>query len=173
MKILLTIVFTIAAIVIIGIAIIYSGIYNVAATDPPGKLESWFFSTVMDNSVEHHSDGIKAPPLSDAAMVDSGFQSFSRMCVGCHGAPGIKHREMRIKFNPSPPDLAEAVGDQSDAEIFWIIKNGIKMTAMPAYGGSGDDDHIWKIVSFVHLLPKMTPEQYQEYKDRLGQEERP
>jgi mono/diheme cytochrome c family protein len=93
------------------------------------------------------------------------------MCAGCHGAPGVQPMGISKGLNPEPPDLADAVSDQSDAEIFWVVKNGIKMTGMPAYGASNDDNRIWEIVAFVHLLPKMTAEQYQEYKNRLGQEE--
>jgi len=78
MKIFLTIVITLAVLIIIGLAFMYSGVYNVAAINPPGNLESWFFSTVMDNSVEHHSDGIKAPALDGAAMIDSGFPAFQQ-----------------------------------------------------------------------------------------------
>jgi mono/diheme cytochrome c family protein len=171
MKVFLTVAATIVALIIIGLAFMYSGFYNVAAINPPGNLESWFFSTVMDNSVEHHSDGIKAPALDGAAMIDSGYQYYSRMCAGCHGTPGAPATEITKGFNPRPPDLVEAVGDQSDAEIFWVAKNGIKMTAMPAYGVSIDDNKIWEVVAFVRLLPKMTPEQYQEYGKRLGQSE--
>jgi mono/diheme cytochrome c family protein len=169
MKTILTIAITLAVVVIIGLAFTYSGVYNVAAINPPGNLERWFFSTVMDNSVEHHSNSIKAPLLDGTAMIDSGFQHYSRMCAGCHGAPGVQPRGKG--FNPRPPDLVDAVSDQSDAEIFWIVKNGIKMTGMPAYGIGNDDNRIWEIVAFVRLLPKMTAEQYQEYVSRLGQEE--
>jgi mono/diheme cytochrome c family protein len=171
MKVFLTIVITLAVLIILGLVYIYSGFYDVAASNPPGKLETWFFSTVMDNSVEHHSKGIESPPLNDTSMIDEGFGHFNRMCVGCHGAPGINHGRRSRAFNPPPPDLAEAVSDQSDAEIFWIVKNGIKMTGMPAFGESHNDQEIWQIISFVHLLPKMTAEQYQGYKDRLGQQE--
>ena len=172
MKIFLTVVITLAALIIIGIAFMYLGIYNVAAINPPGHLESWFFSTVMDNSVAHHSGGIKAPALDGAAMIDSGFTHFSRMCAGCHGAPGMKQRGTSKGFNPPPPNLADAVGDLSDGEIFWIVKNGIKMTGMPAYGANIDNNRIWELVAFVRLLPKMTADQYQGYMNRLGQEDR-
>ena len=172
MKIFLIVIITLAVLIIIGIVFMYSGTYNVAAINPPGNMESWFFSTVMDNSVEHHSKGIKAPALDGAAMIDSGFQHFDRMCAGCHGAPGIQPRGISKNLNPKPPDLVEGVSDLNDAEIFWIVKNGIKMTGMPAYGGNSDDNRIWEIVALVRLLPKMTADQYQEYRTRLGREDR-
>jgi hypothetical protein len=47
------------------------------------------------------------------------------------------------------------------AETFWTIKHGIKMSAMPAWGATHDDQAIWGIVAFLRKLPGMTPEQYQ------------
>jgi mono/diheme cytochrome c family protein len=169
MKIFLTVVITLVVLVVIGLAFMYSGIYNVAAINPPGPFETWFFSTISDNSVEHHSSGIKPPPLDDAGFVDSGFVQFNRRCVGCHGAPGVKPGVFSRGMNPEPPDLAESLSDQSDAEIYWVVYNGIKMTAMPSFGKSHTELQIWQIVSFARLLPKITAEQYQEYRSRLGQ----
>jgi mono/diheme cytochrome c family protein len=170
MKIILAIVAVIVVIAAAGLAFIYSGMYDVSALKPEGKLRSWLFSTVMDNSVEHYSKDIKAPDLSDTSLVMAGFQRYSRMCIGCHGAPGIKPGGMVKGFNPEPPDLVEGVADQSDAEIFWIIKNGIKMTGMPAYGISFPDSTLWEVTAFVRLLPKMTAEQYQGYNSTNGQQ---
>jgi mono/diheme cytochrome c family protein len=45
-------------------------------------------------------------------------------------------------------------------QMFWIIKNGIKMSGMASYGKVHNDDEIWNIVAFVQRLPKMTPEEY-------------
>ena len=61
---------------------------------------------------------------------------------------------------PQPPNLSQLQLDPQDA--FWVIKHGIKMSAMPAWGGSHDDATIWSLVAFIQKLPKMTP---QEYKD--------
>jgi mono/diheme cytochrome c family protein len=165
MKIFLTVIIMIAILIAAGVAFVYSGVYDVAAIKPEGKFGSWFFSTVMDHSVERHSKGINAPALTDSTMVEAGFRSFSRMCVGCHGAPGVQKGRISKGLNPEPPDLSEGVSDLSDAQIFWITKNGIKMTGMPAFGVGNADDDIWKIVAFVHLLPQMTAEQYQIFKD--------
>ena len=105
MKIFLTVIVVILVFIAAGLAFIYSGIYNVSAMNPEGKLQGWVLSTTMDNSVEHHAKGIVAPNLTDTSTITSGFQSYSRMCVGCHGAPGVQKRGRG--FNPEPPDLAE------------------------------------------------------------------
>ena len=70
------------------------------------------------------------------------------MCVGCHLAPGIENSEIRVGLYPKPPVLSEARG-LNPGNAFWIIKHGIKMSAMPAWGATHDDDSIWAMVAFV------------------------
>jgi mono/diheme cytochrome c family protein len=167
MKIFLTVIITLLVLAAAGLVVVYSGVYNVSAMNPEGSIGAWFFSTVMDHSVAHHSNGINVPPLTDSTLVDGGFQMYSRMCVGCHGAPGVATGRLSKGLNPPPPDLSAEIGDLSDANLFWIIKNGIKMTGMPSYGVGRTDDELWKLVAFVHLLPKMTDSQFQQFRDRL------
>lgn len=167
MKIFLTVVVMILIVIVVGIIFIFSGIYDVSAIKPEGKITAWILSTVSDNSVEHYSKGIQPPPLSDTTLIQAGFKRFDRMCSGCHGYPGAEPGGKG--FNPQPPNLVEGVADLSDAEIFWVTKNGIKMTAMPAFGKNFPDSTIWEIVSFVHLLPKMTAVEYQYYRTTFGQ----
>ena len=165
MKIFWTVVIVFLVLIIGGIIFIYSGIYDVSAAKPENGFNTWLFSTVMDHSVARHAKGIVAPQLDDNKLIEEGFEHYSKMCVGCHGAPGVEPGRTSRNFNPQPPNLAEAVGDQSDANLFWIIKNGIKMTGMPGYGSTHSDDEIWHIVAFVRKLPKMDPQQYQQYKN--------
>jgi mono/diheme cytochrome c family protein len=62
---------------------------------------------------------------------------------------------------PHPPNLAQQ--DPPDPRrAFWVIKHGIKMSAMPAWEKSLDDAAIWEVVSFVRTMPGMTPETYRE-----------
>jgi hypothetical protein len=73
-------------------------------------------------------------------------------------------------LNPPPPDMRlAATQDKSDAELYSIIKNGIRMSGMPAFGEPGDDDlSTWKLVLFVRHLPSLTPEE-----ERLMQKANP
>jgi mono/diheme cytochrome c family protein len=80
------------------------------------------------------------------------------MCTGCHLAPGMAENEMRPGMDPRPPKLAER--REIDArEDFWIIKHGIKMTAMPAWGSTHNDAQIWAMVAFLQKMPGMSAEQ--------------
>lgn len=144
---------------ILGILFIYSGIYNVAASYPDTALAAWVLSTTMDHSVQRHAGGIKVPALDDPAMFEAGFGHYRRMCAGCHGAPGMKKRASG--FNPEPPELTEAASDWKPNELFWITKFGVRMSGMPAHGGTHSDKEIWEIVAFTKKLPSMKPAEYQ------------
>ena len=67
-------------------------------------------------------------------------------------------------LQPDPPDLKKVAGQRQPSELFWVIKNGIKMTGMPGFGVSGvSDDEIWKIVAFVKKWPSVTAEDYKAW----------
>ena len=97
--------------------------------------------------------------------MQAGAKSFSqRGCVHCHGGPGVEWSKFSEGLNPGPPDLKDVVDDLLPQELFWVIKNGIKMTGMPSFATSGvGDEEIWKIVAFVKKWPAVTPEDYKAW----------
>ena len=151
-----------------GLAFIYSGVYNVAATDSHLGIMQWALNTTMDRSVAVHASEAPEPPPVDSAMLANGFHHFSEMCVTCHGAPGVERGEIGKGMNPEPPELSEEAAEFSPRELFWITKHGIKMAGMPAFGPTHTDEEIWGIVSYVQRLPEMSPEEYQGWVGRYG-----
>lgn len=154
--IVITIVILIAAFLIF----LYSGTYNVSAMVPHNKLTLWVINTLKDNSIEHRSKDIKAPNLDDSTMIKTGFVHYREMCVTCHGAPGIKRSEIGQGLYPHPPNLAHSAKEMPASQLFWITKNGIKLTGMPSFGKTHSDQKIWDIVAFMKQLPHMTSAQY-------------
>jgi mono/diheme cytochrome c family protein len=161
MKSLWIIVIIVALIMITGAIIVFGGYYDVSAMSEEGPLGTWLFSTVMVNSVERQAADIEVPPLGDSAQVVEGFEHFNEMCTFCHGAPGVSKSESGEGLNPKAPNLAKTTVDLTDAQLFWIIKNGIRMTGMPAYGVTHSDDKLWAIAAFVRRMEKTTPEEYE------------
>ena len=133
-------------ILIIGgfIVYIYSGSYNIAATKPDPAFMHWIFETAKEHSIKKHAEYIDRPVLNSDEIVQSGFEHYNNMCSGCHGAPG---KEPAKGFYPAPPELADDAEEFSSSELFWIIKNGIKMTGMPSFEGHLDDEEIWSVVA--------------------------
>ena len=88
------------------VALIYSGEYNVAASKPHYPVVEWALATTMERSVRDHAAGIEVPPLSDSALLRTGFEHFEAMCVTCHGAPGVERSEIGKGLTPQPPELS-------------------------------------------------------------------
>lgn len=160
----------VAVIIVIGgaLAAILSGAFNVAATNPDSAMTTWILHTTMKRSVAVRSSAIVAPDSFTEAQVRAGSNEFRAMCAGCHGAPGRMRSAAGKGLRPRAPDLAVVAGEWSNANLFWIIKNGIKMTGMPAFGPTHDDRTLWNIVAFVRQLPNMTAEHYQRFADEAA-----
>lgn len=156
------------AIAAAGAAYIYSGHFNVAATEPESLLMQWALSSTKDRSVSARARAVTPPPGPPSQKIGEAFLSFSEMCVQCHGAPGKEPGMIGKGLQPSPPALAEAVRRWDRAELFWIVKNGIKMTGMPAFAPTHSDEQLWLLVAFLERLPNLTPEQYKEMEQKFG-----
>jgi mono/diheme cytochrome c family protein len=72
----------------------------------------------------------------------------------------MEDSEIRPGLYPKPPVLAKRL-ESDPSRDFWIIKHGIKMSGMPAWGYTHDDDTIWAIVAFLQKLPKLSSAEYQ------------
>ncbi len=162
---------TIVVVVIIGLIIIYSGWYNVSAANKEKGFTRWVLNTTMDNSVEKHSEGIVVPSMNSPEMIKEGFAHYDHMCKGCHGAPGKKETEMARGLNPKAPDLSRSAKEMPPEELFWVTKNGIKMTGMPAWGLTHSDDKIWAMVAFLEQLPGMSGSAYDSLEKHAPREE--
>jgi mono/diheme cytochrome c family protein len=142
-------------------AAIYAGLYNVAADIPHTQPVYWLFDTVRQRSVAARARDIVVPnDLDDTNRVSRGAGQYAEMCSGCHLAPGMKRTEISRGLYPRAPELRRKT-DLTPAEQFWIVKHGVKMTGMPAWGVTHEDELLWDVVAFVRKLPELTPEQYE------------
>lgn len=161
MKTLKTLVF-IAVLLLAGVVgYAYSGLFDVAASSKDGPVLHWVLETTREQSIERRAEGIAVPDLSPPPRAANGARAFDDMCAGCHGAPGRQPFTGAQDMNPAPPDLAKVAGDESPAELFWVIKHGIRMTGMPAWGATHTDDELWDVVAFLRELPDLSPERYE------------
>jgi mono/diheme cytochrome c family protein len=168
MKILLSVSLTLIALLVFFLIFIYSGLYNVSAMNEESGMMKWVLNTTKDKSIESRFENISVPELNDLSMIKEGFEHYNEMCVGCHGAPGEEETELSRGLNPPAPYLVELAKELDPKVLFWVTKNGIKMTGMPAWGKSHSDDKIWEIVAFVKKLPGMTSEEYQKMESPSG-----
>jgi len=154
-----------AGIAILGIVaaaalVIFSGVYNVAADVPHFQPVYWLMQTSRDRSIKVHAANVVAPDdLADPKRVASGAGLYAEMCSRCHLAPGMERTEISRGLYPRAPELHRGV-DLTPAEEFWVVKHGIKMTGMPAWGVTHSDKLLWDLVAFLQKLPELTPDQY-------------
>jgi len=140
---------------------IYAGLYNIAADVPHTQPVYWMLDTLRERSVAARAQSIAVPNnLDDAKRISRGAGQYAEMCSGCHLAPGMKRTEISQGLYPRAPELRRKT-DLAPAEQFWIVKHGVKMTGMPAWGVTHDDELLWDVVAFVRKLPELTPEQYE------------
>ncbi len=144
------------------IGFVYSGIFNVAATQSHDPVSSWLLETTRERSIEARLGDIQTPDLSDEKLRLAGVNDFDSMCAECHTAPGRLPSPLAQGLNPPAPDLAEAALEESVEMLFWATKYGIRMTGMPSWGVTHDDDDIWPVIAFLQVLPDLDGYSYQE-----------
>jgi mono/diheme cytochrome c family protein len=152
-----------ALLVLVGAAAvgIYAGLYNIAADVPHTQPVYWLLETVRDRSIAARARNTIVPnDLDDSNRISRGAGQYAEMCSGCHLAPGMKRTEISRGPYPRAPELRRKT-DLTPAEQFWVVKHGVKMTGMPAWGITHDDELLWDVVAFVRKLPELTPEQYE------------
>jgi mono/diheme cytochrome c family protein len=162
MKILVSAAVVLVLFMMGGLIFIYSGVFDMAANHPHSNLTLWFINKTVTQSVKHRSRGISPPDLSNSTIVKSGANRFQQMCVQCHGGPGVERSEAGDGLYPQGPDLARANNRWTPGDLFWITKNGLKMTGMPAWGKTTSDEDIWAMVAFMERLSAISPEKYQQ-----------
>jgi len=152
---------TLATLAIGGGLFIESGFYDIGADDHHTKIVLSAIEQLRNRSIDVRADAVEVSAVEDPKRVAAGARRYAALCVGCHLAPGVTKSDIRPGLYPHPPNLAQE--DIKDIRrAFWIVKHGIKMSAMPAWGKSLDDATIWDIVAFVRKMPEMTADTYQE-----------
>ncbi|RAP57351.1 cytochrome c [Oleiagrimonas sp. MCCC 1A03011] len=152
-------------ILIVAVAIValgawaYSGLYDIGADAPHWTITRKAIAVLRERSIETRAAKVTGMPnLSDPALIRLGAEHYREMCTGCHLAPGMHDSELRAGLYPKPPNLTRFVPEP--AEAFWVIKHGVKMTAMPAWGKTHDDHKIWAMVAYLEQQPQMSVAQY-------------
>lgn len=143
-----------------GGLVAWSGIVSVAASSGHWKLTELLLHWAMQQSVETHSMGVEVPPLDDPALARRGAGHYAASCAPCHGAPGLPRSPVASSMTPEPPFLPRAVTKWQPAELFWIVRHGVKYTGMPAWPALDRVDEVWATVAFLRRLPKLDPVGY-------------
>ena len=150
----------IALLATIGMTVAWLGIINIGASTGHWAITDKFLHWSMRNAVRTRSAFEVAQPASDPSGLVSAAGHYAATCAFCHGAPGEPLPPMMQSATPPAPSLLDTAHEWSDAQLFWIVKHGVKFTAMPAWTSMERDDEVRRMVALVRRLPEMSPFDY-------------
>jgi mono/diheme cytochrome c family protein len=124
------------------------------ALQEPGHVETFLATRVKHLLVRRSSrEGIPPAPTNLQASIEEGDKLYAIDCSMCHGPDGHTPTDSGRWMYPRASDLtSSAVQRYSDSELFWIVKNGIRLSGMPAFARVESDEHIWNLVHYLRTL---------------------
>lgn len=138
------------------------GFFNVGASTGHWKITDWFLHFAMRSAVRTYALAVDAPEQLPRGAIQPAAGHYARGCAVCHGAPDEPRSPAVMRMLPQPPDLAAKVGEWTDAQLFRIVKHGIRFTGMPAWPTLDRDDEVWAMVAFLRELPSLDGAAYRE-----------
>jgi mono/diheme cytochrome c family protein len=152
-----------------GAAVVFGGLYNIAATAQHLQPVYTVLDKAMRSSVQLRARDIAVPPLLEASEnVLRGAACYRDRCAQCHGGPGVAADAIGLAMQPLPGSLIGAARGWQARELYWITRNGIKMSGMPAWQHHLSETQLWAVVAFVQRLPTFTPGGYGELMQQAG-----
>ena len=152
--------------ILAGLGYWYVRVHGFSARAEPLAVEKAVAERLRHLSVPAAERDLKNPLAPSDATLAEGRAHFADHCAICHGNDGRGETEVGKGLYPKAPNMREEdTQEMTDGELFYIIKNGVRFTGMPAWGdpeSSTDDESNWKLVHFIRHLPKLTPQEIQE-----------
>lgn len=162
-----TVVATVAALLVFaaaaGLAFMYSGVYDVSASSPDNPVAAWLLHGTYEASLHRHARSDVAPgDLMSFENIRSGSRMYDANCALCHGAPDRPLSAVGRGIQPAAPSLLSASRRNTPKLMFWTIKHGVNMTAMPSFGKTQSDDAIWQVAAFIYAGRGITKDRYDQ-----------
>jgi len=126
------------------------------ANKKPSSMETSLANMAKDVVIPIEAENVKNPLPSNDQIVKQGGQIYVQSCAFCHGTDGHGRTNLGRAMYPPAMDLTSPhVQHWNDAELFWIIQNGVRLTGMPSWKSSISETDTWKLATFIHALPRL------------------
>lgn len=129
------------------------------ATARPSAAQGWVARYVLGKWVRTNAPTESNPIPSTAENLREGEREYDEHCAVCHALDGSGQNRVGGDFYPPIPRLNKGVSFLSDGQFYFIVSNGIRMTAMPGFATKHSSDELWKIILWVRHFPNLTPEE--------------
>ena len=140
------------------------GFMDARADQEPSAFEKKYAMHAMDASTDRHAPDVKNPVAPTEANLKEGITLYSMDCAECHGSPKTPESKRGKSFYPPAPQFLSDAADMPENQNFYIIKHGVRLTGMPAWGSELSDQDIWKIVTFLSHMEKLPPAVEEQWK---------
>lgn len=144
------------------------GYADLRASLSPSWLESQLATTALNASAARHAPPQRNPITSTEANLLEGARLYRDKCADCHGRPDNPVSDYGASFNPRAPQFMQAHPRLTENQDFYLIKNGVRRSAMPAWGNIMTDTEIWQVVAFLNHLDNVPPSVQQELHQPAG-----
>ncbi|SEQ37315.1 Cytochrome c553 [Loktanella sp. DSM 29012] len=146
---------------ILGVAAISLGLMPISARTPHMQVTTQLLHFVFKRSTARTAEQFTAPDdLMSPERIALGMQHYNNVCSSCHGGPELGQSPIALSQRPRPQHLPAVVDQFSDEQLYVILRNGVKFSAMPSWPADSNFDEIWSVVAFIRNLPNMTAEEY-------------
>ncbi len=89
-------------------------------------------------------------------------------CAQCHGSIDRQPSTLEKSFYPPPPNLILNPPDDDEWHVFYIIRNGVRYTGMPAWDKTLTEPDMWKLTAFLTRINKLPPAVQEYWKNSTG-----
>jgi mono/diheme cytochrome c family protein len=139
-----------------------------SARAEPTNVEAFVAKQVRMLAMAREAREVRNPLKPGTEVLSGAMEHWADHCAACHGNDGRGKTLIGKGLYPKPPDMTQAATQElTDGELYFIIRNGIRLTGMPAFaeeGASEPDNESWALVHFIRHLPDMTPDEIAEMK---------
>jgi len=165
---ILGIILTLAVLIIGGLGAALLGFVPTNANATPPRYERHLAMSAVDASTEKRAPHINSPVQPTAENLIDGMKLYTMNCAGCHGGLDRKPAVLGSSFYPPAPPLVTDPPDDPEWFTFYMIRNGIRYTGMPAWDKTLSDEDIWKVTLFLTHMEKLPAPVQEFWKNTIG-----
>lgn len=146
---------------VLGAAVVFLGeFHRLSAIRQHPTWVYWGLDRWRDLAVAVDARGVEVPADFAPGPTPGGVVLYARHCAQCHGAPGVAPAPFALGMMPSPPNLSGAAQERPPREVYWFIRNGLKMSGMPAWHLRLTEEEMWQVTATVAALPRISPAEW-------------
>ena len=156
---------SLCAVAFAAVALFILNAHGFSASEPPGSVERWIARRARSAALPSDARAHRNPLANSGDVLAEARAHWADHCALCHANDGSGDTQLGKRSYPPAPDMRlPATQQMADGELFYIIQNGIRLSGMPAWGGSSDHDlqDSWKLVHLIRHLPQLTPQEIKE-----------